>query len=120
VFIENSFRLVSSLTLPLALLSIGHSLETSKLKNYLSLAMACSSAKLIILPVVGYCMMTALGVGGLSFSVGMVYFTLPASTSIYILSSQLNSDVDLAAAGIVLSTLMSVGPLSAALVFFGK
>jgi len=64
--------------------------------------------------------MTALGVGGLSFKVGMVYFTLPASTASCILSSQLNSDVDLAAAGIVLSTILSVVSLSAALLLFGN
>jgi len=50
----------------------------------------------------------------------MVFFTLPAATSAYILSSQLNSDLDLASAGIVLSTLLSVGSLSAALLLFGN
>ena len=120
VFIENSFRLVSSLTLPMALLSIGYSLETSKLKNYFSLAMASAVAKLIILPLLGYFIMTTLGVSGLSLKVGMVYFTLPAATSIYILSSQLNSDLDLASAGIVLSTLLSFWSLSAALLLFGN
>jgi predicted permease len=89
------------------------------LKNNLSLAMASSVAKLIVLPVVGYFIMKAFGVGGLSIKVGMVYFTLPTSTAAYILSSQLNSDLDLASAGIVLSTLLSVGSLSAALLLFG-
>jgi len=120
VFVENSFKLVSSLTLPMALLSIGHSLETSRLKVHFGLAMASSVAKLIVLPVVGYFIMTAFGVGALSLRVGMVFFTLPAATSAYILSSQLNSDLDLASAGIVLSTLLSVGSLSAALLLFGN
>jgi predicted permease len=120
VFIENSFKLVSSLSLPMALLSIGYSLETTKLKNYFSLAMASAVAKLIVLPLLGYFIMTAFGVSGLSLKVGMVYFTLPAATSIYILSSQLNSDIDLASAGIVLSTLLSFWSLSAALLLFGN
>jgi hypothetical protein len=120
VFIENSFRLISSLTLPMALLSIGHSLETSKLKNYFGLAISSSAVKLVIMPVLGYFIMTALGVGGLSFKVGMICFSLPTATSIFILSSQLNSDVDLAAAGVVLSALMSAVSLSMALVLFAS
>jgi len=45
----------------------------------------------------------------------MVIDCLPTSTALYVLSSQLNSDTDLASAAIVLSTLMSVVSLSAAL-----
>ena len=38
----------------------------------------------ITLPLAGYFMITAFGVSGLSFKVGrVVYFTVPASTSIY-------------------------------------
>ena len=42
----------------------------------------------------------------------MIFFTLPASTAIYILSSQLRSDLDLASAVIVCSTLCSFASMS--------
>jgi predicted permease len=45
----------------------------------------------------------------------MIFFTLPASTAIYVLSSQLNSDTELASSSIVISTLLSFFPLSVAL-----
>lgn len=120
VFVSNTLKLVSSVSLPMALLSIGYSLDGSKLKGYFKLAMVSSVAKLFLLPLVGYFCLTALGVGGLSFRVAMVYFALPTATSIYILSSQLNSDLDLASAGIVMSTILSLGSLSAILLLFGN
>jgi hypothetical protein len=44
--------------------------------------------------------------------VGLIFFALPASTAIYVLSSQMNSDTDLASSAIVLSTLLSFFSLS--------
>jgi len=45
----------------------------------------------------------------------MIYFTLPTSTALYILSSQLSSDTQLASAAIALSTMLSFISLSVAL-----
>ncbi|MFZ0447992.1 MAG: hypothetical protein WAL98_02010 [Desulfatiglandaceae bacterium] len=42
-------------------------------------------------------------------------FALPTSTAIYILSSQLNSDTELASASVVLSTILSFASLTVAL-----
>ena len=42
----------------------------------------------------------------------MIYLALPTSTAIYVLSAQLHSDTELASAAIVLSTMLSLLPLS--------
>jgi hypothetical protein len=118
LFLENTFRLLSSVSLPLALLSIGSALQFSMLKNHLKLAMISSIAKLLILPIIGFFFLSALNVSGPPFSIAMIFFSLPTATSIYILSSQLNSDTDLASAGIVLSTALSIISLSATLLLF--
>ncbi|MFP5211935.1 MAG: AEC family transporter [Acidobacteriota bacterium] len=118
-FLDNTFKMLSSISLPLALLSIGSALDTSKLKDHFRLAAVSSAAKLILLPVVGYAFLRALQVSGPAFGVAMIFFSLPTATSIYILSSQLNSDVDMASAGIVLSTVLSIASLSASLLLFG-
>jgi len=47
-----------------------------------------------------------------------IFFTLPASTAIYVLSSQLGSDTELAAASIVLSAMLSFLSLSTVLLIF--
>jgi len=59
-----------------------------------------------------------LQVGGSTFQIAMIYFALPTSPQNYILSSQLNSDVDLATSAIVLSTVLSVVSLSAIIFIF--
>ena len=115
VFIDNTFRLVSFVTLPLALFSIGGALTLGTMKNYFKLSLVASVFKLVILPLSGYLFLNVFNASGISFKVGMLYFTLPTSTALYVLSSQLNSDTQLASAAIALSTLLSVISLSVAL-----
>ena len=110
--IDNTFALLSMLTLPLALLSIGGALTLKSLKTYFRLSIVASVFKLLVLPLTGYLMLSAFNVSGLPFKVSMILFTLPTSTAMYVLSSQLNSDTDLASANIFLSTILSFFSLS--------
>jgi predicted permease len=115
-FLSNTFQLASWATLPLALLSIGGALNFNNLRGYLGLAIAASVFKLLLLPLVGYGFLILFNVSHEPFKVGMIFFALPTSTAIYVLSSQLNSDTELASASILLSTILSLISLSAALV----
>ncbi len=117
VFLDNTFRLASLVTLPLALLSIGGALTLSGIKNYSKLSLVACAFKLIILPLIGYLFLRIFGTAGISFKIGMIYFALPTSTALYILSAQLSSDTQLASAVIALSTLLSFFSLSLALFF---
>ena len=110
--IDNTFALLSMITLPLALLSIGGALTLKSLKTYFRLSIAASGFKLLVLPLTGYLMLSAFNVSGLPFKISMVLFTLPTSTAMYVLSSQLNSDTDLASASIFLTTILSFFSLS--------
>jgi hypothetical protein len=110
--IDNTFALLSMITLPLALLSIGGALTLKSLKKYFRLSIAASGFKLLVLPLTGYLMLSAFNVSGLAFKVSMILFTLPTSTAMYVLSSQLNSDTDLASANIFLTTILSFFSLS--------
>lgn len=114
-FLDNTLRLASYVTLPLALLSVGGVLTLSGLRTHLRLSLAAAVFKLLLLPAIGFLCLKAFGVAGRSFQIGMVFFALPTSTALYILSSQLNSDTELASTAIALSTLLSVFSLSAAL-----
>lgn len=117
-FVENTLRLTSLLTLPLALISIGGSLTFSRSKDHLGKAFVAALFKLIVLPVVGYILLKTFQVSSTAFKVAMIYFALPTSPQNYILSSQLNSDVELATSAIVLSTLLSIVSLSVILLMF--
>jgi predicted permease len=112
-------RLASSVTLPLALVSIGGNLTFSKFQRYFNTALLASVIKLIALPLCGYLFLKLFNVDGTPFKVAMIYFALPASTAIFVLSSQLNSDTGLASSSIVLSTIFSLISLSVVLSFFG-
>ena len=115
VFVDNSLKLISMITLPLALISIGSTFTLNKMKGHLRLSMIAALFKMVILPVSGILFMKLFGVTGVAFKAGLIFFCLPTSTSIYILSSQIQSDTDLASASIVFSTLTSFLSLSAAL-----
>jgi predicted permease len=114
-FLDNTLRLASYVTLPLALLSIGGTLSLKGLRRHFRLSLAASVFKLLLLPALGFLFLKAFGVEGPAFFVGMVYLALPTSTALYILSSQLDSDTELASAAIALSTLLSFFSLSAVL-----
>lgn len=115
VFIDNTLKLASYVTLPLALLSIGGALTLRSLKENLGLTLVAAGFKLLLLPLIGYGYLKWFQVAGLPFKVGMLFFCLPTSTALYVLSSQLDSDTRLASASIALSTILSFLPLSIAL-----
>lgn len=110
--VDNTLRLGASVSLPLALLSIGGSLTLRTLKQHLPLATVSVGLKLLVLPLVGYLLMQAFRVESAFIPIGIIYFALPTSTSIYVLSAQLSSDTEYASAAIVLSTGLSFFSLS--------
>ncbi|MEZ4528318.1 MAG: AEC family transporter [Desulfobacterales bacterium] len=119
VFVDNTFRLFTSVTLPLALFSVGGVLTFENLKGWFGLSLAAAVLKLLIFPLAGFAVLKLFHVSGVPFRVGMIFFALPTSTAIYVLSSQLNSNTELASAAIVLSTLLSFVSLSAVLLLMG-
>lgn len=112
VFINNSLGLISMVALPLALISIGGSLSFAGVRGNLGLSFLAASIKLLLLPGMGWLFFYLFHVTGLPLKVGLVFFALPASTAIYVLSSQMNSDTKLASSAIVFSTLFSFFSLS--------
>ncbi len=115
VFIDNSLSLISMVALPMALISVGGSLTFSGIKGNLVPSLLAAALKLVALPMLGWLIFHLFNVSGIPFKVGMVFFCLPTSTAIYVLSSQLHSDTMLASAAIVTSTLLSFISLSVAL-----
>lgn len=115
VFINNSLSLISMVALPLALISIGGSLSFAGVKGNLVPSFLASALKLVVLPLLGLLFYALFDVTGVPFKVGMIFLALPASTAIYVLSSQMNSDTGLASAAIVVSTVLSFVSLSVAL-----
>ncbi|MEJ2039144.1 MAG: AEC family transporter [Desulfosarcinaceae bacterium] len=114
-FLENTFRLAGSVTLPLALISIGGSLTLGAMRQHFPRALAASMLKLAVLPLCGFWLMRALTVPQQLITVGLIFFALPTSTAVYVLSAQLGSDKQFASSAIVLSTALSFASLSVVL-----
>lgn len=117
-FLDRSLGLMSALALPLALISIGGSLTFAALGGHFRYSVAAALFKLAVLPVLGYLIVKAFQVDPLQLKIAMIYFALPTSPNNYILSALLHSDVELAGASIVLSVLLSIVPLSVAVLIF--
>lgn len=115
-FIDNFLALVASMTLPLALISMGGNLSFAGISKHWPNAVVAAAIKLVVLPVTGYIMLDLFSVSDTAFRTGMIYFCLPTSTAIAVLSAQLNSDVELASTAVMMSTVLSFISLSAALV----
>mgnify|MGYP006284196475 CR=1 FL=1 len=116
-FMESTFRLISYAALPVALVSIGGGFSLKGVRSYMGAALGASAVKLLVLPAAGFVCLQTFGFSTPYIQTGMVFFSLPCATSIYILSSQLNSDTELASATIVLSTLLSFFTMSAVIGF---
>lgn len=108
--------MTASMTLPLALISMGGTLTFSGISRHWPNALAAAAIKLMIMPVTGYVLLNLFSVSDTAFRTGMIYFSLPTSTAIAVLSAQLNSDVELASTAVMVSTLLSFISLSVALV----
>jgi len=119
LFLDNVLSLMSLLTLPLALLAVGGSMTFTAFGKHFGSSATAAGIKLLVLPLIGCCFLHAFGVQGVPFKVAMIYFALPTSPNNYILSALLHSDLSLAVAAIVLSTLLSLPALSVTLAIFG-
>ena len=111
-FVNNTFALASTLALPLALISIGSAFSFRHLRGFSRLSFVAAGFKLVLLPLVGAASLYLFKVEGIAFKTAMIFFCLPTSTAIYVLSSQLNSDTSLASASIVISTMAAFASLS--------
>ena len=74
VFLDNTFRLVAMVTLPLALLSIGGTLTLKNLKTHLWHAFLGSTIKLLVLPIIGWFFLEAFDAAAPLFSGGHAFF----------------------------------------------
>jgi predicted permease len=119
IAVDRFLELAASLTLPLALISIGGSLTFAGLRSRLAAAAGATVLKLVVMPLVGWILLERLGITGPDRLTAMLFFAMPASTAMYVLATELNGDAELSSAVIVLSTLGSIATLSVVLVLFG-
>lgn len=113
--VDRALKIVTGMSLPLALIAIGASFSFRKLRGDLTLAVLSAGLKIVILPVLTALVLVFLGIGGQELAIGVLLAATPTATAAYIMAQQLNSDAELSGAIIMLSTLCSVVTYSLAL-----
>jgi predicted permease len=104
---QTSISYLAKLTLPLALLCIGASLEWSSLKENHKIATWCSAFKLVILPLLVCIGAVIIGIKGESLGILFLMMSTPTAAAAYVMSQQMTDHGRLAAEVITLSTILS-------------
>lgn len=106
-------------SLPIGLMAAGAGLEFAGVRSAGRLVAATATVKLAVLPALTFIAFQALGVGGLTATVGVVYAALPCSASSYVLARHMGGDAVLMAGIITATTLAAMAVLPAVLLMLG-
>ncbi len=112
VLAERSFDAVGQMALPLALLCVGGSLVSIRLRGHLGWAATAAAAKLLLLPLLGFALARLLGLSLPAMRIALVLLACPTASVSYILVSQIGGDKPLASGAILLSTVLAAAPLA--------
>lgn len=96
------------MTLPLALICIGGSLSLEALRSGKTLALSAMWMKMFWLPLLATLGAIACGFRGADLGILFLYFACPTAAASFVMAKAVNANYELAAAIIVLTTLVSV------------
>ncbi len=116
--IEKTGRYFANLTLPLALLTIGATLNLKSLKHSSSMAIWATSSKLLILPAILTLGASMLGFAGQDLVNMFVLFGCPTAAASFVMAKAMGGNAQLAANIILTTTLGSVFTLSGGIYLF--
>ncbi|MBM3548453.1 MAG: AEC family transporter [Alphaproteobacteria bacterium] len=106
--VADTLKLLGQASLPLALLSVGASLDFTLLKGAPGSLLAASFGKLVALPAATWFACRSLGLDPLATAVCTLFNALPASPSSYVMARQMGGDHRLMAAILTCQTLLAV------------
>lgn len=113
--VDRALKIVTGMSLPLALIAIGASFSFRKLRGDITLAVLSTGLKVVFLPMLTALVLVSFGIRGQELAIGVLLAATPTATAAYIMAQQLKSDAELSGAIIMLSTLCSVVTYSLAL-----
>lgn len=113
--LDRALDILTGMSLPLALLSIGASFSPANLRGEITKALLACGIKIFWMPLFTGAVLLLLGIRGMELGVGVVLAASPTATAAYIMAQQLKSDAELSGSIIMLSTLLSVVTYSLAL-----
>lgn len=115
---EKTGRYFANLTLPLALLAIGGSLNMKSLRSTSAMASWASACKLLIMPLLLTLGAALWGFRGQDLTMLMVLFGCPTAAASFVMAKGMGGNAELAANIILITTLGSVLTLSTGIYLF--
>jgi predicted permease len=107
VFALRTLKDIAGIANPLALILLGSQISWQKISNRLTLVISAALLRLIIIPVIIIGLAVLIGFRGPELGAVFVLFCAPTAVSSYIMAKNMNSDSDLAAQIIVITTAFS-------------
>ena len=105
--------MASNVSLPLALVLIGCSVDVKHLKNNLALVISTSFFKLLIMPAIAYLLAYfVFHLRGTDLGLSVVITAMPSAVSTYVMAAEMNTDAELAATIIGFTTFLSIVSIS--------
>ncbi len=105
---DRSLEVVGQMALPLALLCIGGTLHTSRIRGRLAWVITGAVMKVSVVPAIGFLLALWLGLSAEHTRIALILLACPTATASYILVKQLQGDEALASGIVVVSNLLAV------------
>lgn len=106
-FIERTLGYVSSATTPIALIAVGMALAQHSFSAALPKGMAISTLKLVIHPILVYCLARLIGLDEITTNACVLTAALPVAINIYLMADEFRSEEGAASNAIFVSTIFS-------------
>ena len=110
-FILHAAHDISALTLPLALIAVGASMQFSRIRDHIWAGGVTIILKLIVMPVIVVGFAVFAGIRGLDLASIALFAATPTATASYILAKQFHSDAEMTSWIIAACTLTSLATL---------
>ncbi len=106
--IERTCQIIGATAFPMALIGIGSQLAQFSFSSQIRLPMASTAIKCVVCPVACWAIAMSMGLSGAERQVLVVLAAMPTAVSSYVLAEQMNSDAELAASSVAVSTAASM------------
>ena len=103
--VEQLFKILASMSLPLGLISVGAALQFAELKHDYSRLLLNTLGRLLLMPCLAYLICSVLNLNQFETTILVVFFALPTASASYILTRYFQGDSQLMAGIISLQTL---------------
>lgn len=112
--LDELLKMAGGMALPIALISVGSSIEVKHLRDNLRLVLAAASVKLAGMPLIAFLLSCfVFRFSGADLGVSVILLSMPSSVSSYVMACEMGADEEVTAAIIGFTTFLSVLTVSA-------